>query len=131
MYANRSSADNLAATNRERESREMTWIEATCPTCGAVEVTPKDIELGICTNHGSASYYSFTCPVCTDHVQKKAEDRVVELLISEGVRPSHWSIPAESLEEHFGPAITSDDVLDMVLLLERDDWYDQLLQTSR
>ena len=109
----------------------MTWIEATCPTCGAVEVTPKDIELGICTNSADASYYSFMCPVCADSIKKKAEDRVVELLIAEGVRPTHWSIPAELLEAHDGPTICSDDVLDFLLLMEHDDWFDQLLQTSK
>ena len=110
---------------------EMTWIEATCPTCGAVEVTPGDIELGICKNHSDASYYRFTCPVCSDNVKKKAEDRVIELLIAEGVRPAHWSLPAEILETHSGPAITSDDVLDFLLLLEQPDWFDGIVEKAR
>lgn len=108
----------------------MTWIEATCPTCGSVEVTPDDIELGVCTN-ADASYYSFTCPVCAEHVKKKAEDRVIQLLIAEGVRPRNWTVPAEMLEDRSGPALTSDDVLDFLLELADDEWFSRLVEGAR
>jgi len=107
----------------------MTRIEATCPTCGPVERTPADFELAVCT-HIPASYYAFTCPGCEQRIQKAAEERVVELLIAEGVRPSHWELPAEMLEEHDGPPLTMDDLLDMHLLLEREDWLNALTQQT-
>ena len=108
----------------------MTWIEATCPTCGSVEMTPDDIVLAICSNHAEASYYGFTCPVCIEDIRKRAEDRVVELLIAEGVRPTRWSLPAEALEEHRGPPLSIDDVLDFRIAMEASSWFDDLAQKT-
>jgi len=99
----------------------MTWIEATCPTCGTVECTPAMFELAVCDQKES-SYYVFECPECTERVQKHAEARVIELLIAEGVKPRVWSLPAEILETHAGPALTVDDLLDFHIALEQPDW---------
>lgn len=107
----------------------MTTIRATCPTCGEVELTPDDIELRVCT-HAPASYYQFDCPLCGDVVQKPADDRVVQLLISGGVAATVWELPEEFRETRQGPAFTVDDLLDFHLLLEQADWFDRLLQTS-
>ena len=107
----------------------MTWIEANCPTCGTVEITPDDMELALCTNHSPASYYSFICPVCADEIQKHAEERVVELLIAEGVAPAYWTLPAEMLEDRNGPPLTIDELLDFHLALEQPGWFEALTQT--
>jgi hypothetical protein len=100
----------------------MTWIEATCPDCGTIECSPEDFELALC-DQPHASYYAFGCPVCGRDVRKPADARVAELLISEGVRAVRWEMPAEALEQHDGPALTIDDVLDFVLELERPDFF--------
>lgn len=107
----------------------MTTIRATCPTCGEVELTPDDIELRVCS-FAPASTYAFDCPVCHIGVQKPADDRVVQLLISGGVSVMAWSLPDEATEERAGPPISIDDVLDFHLLLERDDWFERLLKVS-
>lgn len=107
----------------------MTTIRATCPTCGEVELTPDDIELRVCT-YAPASYYQFTCPLCADAIQKPADDRVVQLLISGGVAASVWDLPSEAQDVHRGPAFTMDDLLDFHLLLEQPDWFAQLLDVS-
>lgn len=104
----------------------MTWIEATCPNCGTVECTPDMFELAVC-DHKEASFYTFTCPQCREHVQKHAESRVIELLIAEGVQPEMWSLPMEMLEDHAGPPLTPDDLLDFHLVLERNDWFETLV----
>lgn len=103
----------------------MTRIEATCPTCGTVERSPEDFHLGVCT-YAPASWYSFICPECDQRIQKHADERVVELLIAEGVTPTHWDLPDELLEEHAGPPLTMDDLLDFHLLLARPDWFNSL-----
>lgn len=105
----------------------MTTIRATCPTCGEVELTPDDIELRVCT-YAPASFYQFDCPLCGDQVQKPADDRVVQLLISGGVSASVWQLPDESNESHEGPSFTFDDLLDFHLLLQSDDWFERLQQ---
>lgn len=104
----------------------MTTIKATCPTCGEVELTPDDIELRVC-NFAPASSYSFECPMCVSVVEKPADDRVVQLLISGGVHAVVWEFPAEAAERPEGPALTHDDLLDFHLLLEQPNWFEHLV----
>ena len=108
----------------------MTTIKATCPGCGEVELTPDDIELRVC-NYAPASYYTFGCPICGQDVQKPADDRVIQLLISGGVHAVVWELPAEVGERRDGPALTFDDLLDFHLLLEEPDWFEQLFRVSQ
>lgn len=107
----------------------MTTIKATCPRCGEVELTPDDIQLRVCT-YSPASFYLFQCPVCHEVVQKAADDRVVQLLISGGVSATVWELPGELRERRDGPPLTLDDLLDLHLLLEQPDWFDRLSKVS-
>ena len=108
----------------------MTTIKATCPGCGEVELTPDDIELRVCT-HAPASYYVFGCPACRNPIQKPADDRVIQLLISGGVKALVWELPDEVLEVHSGPAFTHDDLLDFHLLLDQPNWYEHLFRVAQ
>jgi hypothetical protein len=94
-----------------------------------VELTPDDIQLRVCT-YAPASYYEFECPLCAEAVQKPADDRVVQLLISGGVTASVWEFPEEIRESHDGPAFTFDDLLDFHLLLQQPDWFENVLRVS-
>ncbi|MEP6463189.1 MAG: hypothetical protein ABJC62_07190 [Frankiaceae bacterium] len=98
----------------------MTTIKASCPMCGEVELTSRDISLMVC-NHAPLSYYRFDCPTCRDEVQKPADDHIISLLMSGGVRAHVWEIPAEALETHDGPPLSYDDLLDFVLQLTARD----------
>ena len=98
----------------------MTTIKASCPSCGDVELTPQQVRLVVCTVQ-SWSYYAFTCTSCLEEVRKPAGRDVVALLISGGVVAEPWNIPAEAMEEHDGPALCYDDVLDFALWLEHAD----------
>jgi len=108
----------------------VTTIKATCPGCGEVELTPDDIELRVCT-HAPASYYVFDCPLCHTDIQKPADDRVIQLLISGGVKALVWELPDEVLETHSGPALTHDDLLDFHLLLEEPNWIEHLFRVAQ
>jgi len=108
----------------------VTTIEATCPTCGTVERRAEDFELSVCS-HSPSSWYAFLCPECERRVQKPASEKAIELLISEGVAPRYFTIPAEVLETHDGPPLTVDDLIELHELLEREDWYDALVDTGR
>jgi predicted RNA-binding Zn-ribbon protein involved in translation (DUF1610 family) len=110
----------------------MTTIKATCPRCGEVGLMPGEIELRVDRSGRGASYYSFTCPSCLDTVRKPADDRVIRLLISGGVHVS--TLETQSTEKRHplaqrfdGPRITHDDLIDFHALLERDDWFDDLV----
>ena len=98
----------------------MTTIKASCPSCGDVDLTPRQLRLVVATKPGM-SYYSFSCTRCRDTVQRPAGDDVVRILVSGGVRPEPWDVPAEVLEQHDGPALTYDDLLDLALALHRMD----------
>jgi hypothetical protein len=94
----------------------MTTIKASCPMCGDVELKPAQLRLVVCSRP-DWSYYAFACPSCRDEVRKPADEEIVSLLISGGVAPERWHVPAEALEEKGGAPITYDDVLDFVLNL--------------
>ena len=111
----------------------MTRIRATCPSCGEIDLRPNDIELEVVRTPvgevAAGSSYSFSCPTCSDTVTKPADERIASLLRSGGVvviertreaRPRHPEAPPS------GPRFTHDDLLDLHLLLETDDWFDQL-----
>ena len=98
----------------------MTVIKASCPTCGEVELKANDVALIVC-KHSPLSYYAFTCPSCTDEVRKPADDHVISLLMSGGVRARTWDVPAEVLEPKVGAVLTYDDLLDFVLQLQQVD----------
>ena len=70
--------------------------------------------------------YRFRCPRCADAVVHDATPAICALLVSVGVREEVWRLPAEMREQHGGPVLTPDDLLDFHLLLERDDWAEHL-----
>ena len=98
----------------------MTTIKASCPACGDVDLTPTDVRVVICSR-SDWSFYAFACPSCCEEVRKHADEDVVALLVSGGVKADVWEIPAEALEEHSGPPLTYDDLLDAALWLSDHD----------
>ena len=103
----------------------MATIRASCPTCGDVELTTRDVRVLVCstTNEGS---YAFRCPSCTMQVAKPAEGRIVDVLVSSGVRLSVWHLPAELDEVHSGPPISYDDLLEFHYELQSEGWLDKV-----
>lgn len=106
----------------------MTTIKATCPQCGEVDLTAEDILLRIGGNKASNTY-GFSCPTCTDFVEKPADERIVRLLLSGGVMPVLVHVPAEALEAKSGDPISHDDLLAFHEILKSDDWFDELFNS--
>ena len=104
----------------------MATVRASCSTCGDVELTTREVQVQICSTTGGSSY-SFLCPSCKLIVNKPAEERVVELLSSAGVRVLTWVLPAELSEPKVGPAITYDDLLAFHFELTSEDWFDHVI----
>jgi hypothetical protein len=104
----------------------MATIRANCPDCGDVDLTTRDVQVHVCasTNQGS---YSFRCPGCRLAVAKLAEEQIVDLLISNGVRLSVWQLPAEMSEAKGGKPICYDDLLEFHFALKREGWLDDML----
>ena len=107
----------------------MATIRASCPDCGDVELTTRDLNVRVCQENNQGSY-TFRCPVCHMTVVKEAESRIVELLVSSGVKLSVWRLPSEMWERPTGSPITHDDLLDFHDLLSSEDWFERLSATT-
>ena len=112
---------------------EMTTIRTTCPRCGEVDMGPESILLSVRSN-GREGSYRFTCPECDDSVEKRADRKIVALLVSAGVDvagrggtiadelPFDGPPPEEEPPSPFAglPAFTIDDVIDFHFRLQDD-----------
>lgn len=105
----------------------MTSIKATCPRCGEVDLTPDDIVLSVSTS-GDGSTYSFNCAGCNNRISKPADSRIVQLLISGGVKAS---MVKPDRHVRADPPFTYDDLLDFHLMLEDDNVVDRFLRSLR
>lgn len=110
---------------RVRREALVATIRASCPSCGDVELTSSDVTVLVCSTNDEGAY-AFQCPECRVAVTKPAEPRVVDLLVSTGVKLSVWRLPAELDEPKSGPPINYDDLLAFHFQLQQDDWLEQL-----
>ena len=102
----------------------MATIKATCPMCGDVDLVPRQVRVRVVEaieDCDSRRSYAFSCPTCHDEVEKPADEEVVRLLTSAGVRLDRVPVPAEARESHTGRPIGYDDLLDFVLALASHD----------
>jgi predicted RNA-binding Zn-ribbon protein involved in translation (DUF1610 family) len=121
----------------------MTTIRTTCPRCGEVDMGPESILLSV-QQGGSEGTYRFTCPMCASDVEKRADRKIVALLVSAGVgvagsesepdmeaafddgqRMFDYEDPRGELPE--GPSFELDDVIDFHYLLEDDRYIEEFL----
>lgn len=131
-------------THRADSCPEMTTIRTTCPRCGEVDMGPEAISLSV-RSSGREGSYRFNCPRCDDSVEKRADRKIVALLVSAGVdlEPRGASEagdtlfdqePAETVEPleraAGGPAFTIDDVIEFHFLLEDERYLIEFLTSS-
>src|SRR5437870_12552261 len=103
----------------------VTTIRANCPTCGDVQLTADDLTVRVCADDERGSY-CFRCPDCRQAVAKEASRRIVDLLVSSGVRMQVWRLPAEWTVSRIGPRRRPGDLLDLHLLRAGNAWFDRL-----
>jgi hypothetical protein len=109
---------------------------------------PQAILLSVREN-GREGSYRFTCPSCSDDVEKRADRKIVALLVSAGVdidqsdggtieHPALFDDDEED-DDHGsglhrevpeGPALTIDDVIEFHYLLEDDRYIRDFLASS-
>lgn len=113
---------------RQQQGSKVTTIRANCPTCGDVQLKAIDLVVRVCSDDEQGSY-AFRCPACEKAVAKDASRRIVDLLVSSGVRLQVWRRPAELLERHDGAPLTADDLLDFHIMLEDEEgWLGKLTE---
>jgi len=101
-------------------------VKASCPTCGDVELTTRQMQVQLCTAVLPSSY-SFLCPACATIVNKPASTEVVGVLSAAGVEVRRWEPPAELDERKSGPPITHDDLLGFHFALQRPGCLEELV----
>ncbi len=91
------------------------------------------------TRGGREGTYRFTCPSCLDPVEKRADRKIVALLVSAGVdvRSRGGTATAELFDAEAAvdprppmpdaPAFTLDDLIDFHFALQDDGWIDRFL----
>ena len=109
----------------------MATIRASCPDCGDVGFTTRDVQVRVSAPGGSGTY-AFSCPGCAVTVVKAAETRTIDLLLARGGAVVPGDAPAEIDERpYFEDPITHDDLLGFHDLLHRDDtWFENLAQAN-
>lgn len=104
---------------------------------------PESIFLSV-RGDGNEGSYRFQCPNCEDPVEKRADRKIVALLVSAGVdideQEGVQTAPAATHPELFdelgeelrdlGPAFTTDDVIEFHYLLEDEGYIRNFLASS-
>jgi len=101
---------------------------------------PESILLSV-RDDGREGSYRFTCPSCADDVEKRADRKIVALLVSAGVdiaHPEHDPVQAAMLFDGVdggralpaGPAFTIDDVIEFHFLLQDDRYIEDFFASS-
>ena len=109
-------------------------IRATCPQCGEVDLLIQAVEVeldpGFAEGQWTSGTYSFGCPGCGERVTRPASRRVARLLTASGahvIGPDGAFHPEDPPD---GPPLTWDDLLDLHLELECEDWFDELVELT-
>jgi len=117
----------------------MTTIRTTCPRCGEVDMGPEAIMLSV-RQSGREGSYRFTCPNCADDVEKRADRKIVALLVSAGVDIEQSESDQMLFDDEGadgggrqiprGPVFSIDDVIEFHYLLEDDRYIEEFLASS-
>ena len=89
----------------------MTLVKAKCPTCGTVFITVDELACAIQLRRREA-LCQFECPVCAVVVTQELVPFDVAILRSMGASLLNGTVPFELVENHFGPPLCLDDLLD-------------------
>jgi len=100
---------------------------------------PEAIMLSV-RQSGREGSYRFTCPSCADDVEKRADRKIVALLVSAGVdieqsENDQMLFDDEGADEigrpiPQGPVFSIDDVIEFHYLLEDDRYIEEFLASS-
>ena len=86
-----------------------------CPCCGPVDLGSDQLWLVLATAPGR-SHFAFHCPGC-GRTERRPADADTVAVLSPLVAVEELDVPAEALEAHEGSALTTDDLIDLMLTL--------------
>lgn len=94
-------------------------LKVLCPDCNYQPVQPADMTLMVCQADASRSFYAFTCPFCSQRVQRPALAPTVEWLTARGVRPHVFGLPQAVSDL---PPLTTADYITFLRRIRRTDY---------
>lgn len=109
----------------------VTTIRTTCPNCGEVDMGPQDIVLSLRQDADGNGTYSFQCPECTQDVEKDADRKIVQLLVSAGVTvaaPSEKVATEPGQDDGQRVPFSLDDLIELHFELEDPRALERFLQ---
>lgn len=120
----------------------MSPVELTCPTCGTtLPLNAATAQLSRFPRAGAGGCVAVGCTGCARRWSVEVDAARFDDLVTEGcalapdlgARARHPAGRARSTAAPApdGPPISRDDLLDFHLLLQRDDWFDQLRALER
>jgi hypothetical protein len=93
-----------------------TPVSVGCSRCGEEQIIASDAMSVVVHKKDATFTYAFTCIYCGQVVCRPLNYHLYQLL--RGIAPTYYfDVPAAMLEEHSGPPISHDDVLEFHRLL--------------
>ena len=107
----------------EYERREMmTTIRVVCPECATIiDLQPEEIVIV------DRELYVFHCPTCDEKVAKRADAKILALLLSAGVE-LYDTPDVDPQDVKDGPPFTPDDSIDLHEALNNDEEVEKWLK---
>jgi hypothetical protein len=96
---------------RHRRGMTRTRFEARCAWCGTVPLEADQLDVFVGSHEDAL--FEFACPVCRRLNVRALETHDLATLRLVGIEPTPGPAPFELLEEHRGPAIGWDDIIDL------------------
>ena len=107
----------------------QTHVIVSCRDCGQTRMPADDVTLRGCLDDDQWSY-RFTCPDCgLPTVEATSASRALDA-VEIGVNVETWHYPSELDEQHDGPTLNLDDVLELRRALIEPDWFDALVRAG-
>lgn len=98
-----------------------------CSRCGQRVKVPPD-EVGLWRRPDGCSLFRFPCPECGLEGGGCLQQSDFEVLRTAGVHGV--VVPAEAIEDHSGPPLTLDDLIDLHFLLESKGWEKRIVRSG-
>lgn len=106
----------------------MTVIKATCSTCGDVRLNADEVTIRTCVGRPGGEYrWHCKCGIVVKH----AEQNIIDILRSSGLKEEVWELPLELIEHPIDGNLCEDDLIDLVLAFEDGSAYEKITKKTQ
>lgn len=88
-------------------------VRVVCDDCGEVSIPIKELHVRFCLDTSETTLW-FMCPACNRRAFSVVHPSKRAMLLSHpAIQPECWMLPEEIFENHSGPPIGWDDIVDL------------------